>query len=66
MILNKSNYWSKLVDYYYDNIHWDTEPTISIYEWLKRDYNATASLYSKVIKFDNPAHGEWFLLRWTE
>lgn len=66
MQLTKQQYWTKLVDYYYDHIHWDTEPTISIYQWLKRDYNATASLHSKVISFDNPAHGEWFLLRWSE
>jgi hypothetical protein len=64
--LDKRDYWHRLVDYYYDHVHWDSEPTISIYKWLERDYNAVASLNSQTIYFDDPARLEWFLLRWSE
>lgn len=65
MILNKSDYWEKLVDYYYDNVHWDEDPCPTIFQWLERDFNAHANLYSTHIQFDDESHCSWFLLRWA-
>jgi hypothetical protein len=66
MNLHKKEYWTAIVDYYYDNIHWEEENPPSIYGWLKREYNADSSLYSKVIRFNNPAKFSWFLLKFGE
>lgn len=64
MSLVKMEYWEKLVDYYYDNIHWKEEPTPSISQWLERDFGANANYHSKFIHFKDPAKEQWFKLRW--
>jgi hypothetical protein len=66
MILAKTEYWTAIVDYYYDNIHWAEENPPSIYGWLKREYNADASLYSKNILFKDPSRYTWFILKFGE
>ena len=63
--LSKSAYWEKIVDYYYDNIHWAEPGPPSIYQWLKRDFNADCSLHSTCLRFDNPKDVTWFKLRWS-
>ena len=57
-------YWNKLVSYYYDNIHWDTDPTISMYDWIDRDFKGNTTLGSKYIYFDDEARANWFVMRW--
>jgi hypothetical protein len=64
--LRKQDYWRAIVDYYYDNIHWEEEGPPSIYQWLKRDYDATCSLQSHWITFSDPAKHAWFVLRWGD
>jgi hypothetical protein len=63
--IEKKQHWNKLIDYYYDNIHWDTQPSISIYEWLERDYGGETALSAKYIHFKKESDATWFLLRWT-
>ena len=65
-MIDKVPYWNRLVSYYYDYVHWDETPTISIYQWLKRDYKATASLGSEFIRFDDPMYETMFKLRWVD
>lgn len=57
-------YWEKLVSYYYDNIHFNEDPCPSIYQWLKREYNADTNIGSAVIMFDDPKDMLLFKLRW--
>lgn len=64
-MIDKVSYWNRLVSYYYDNIHWEETPTISIYQWLERDYKANASLGSEFIHFKEPKHEMLFKLRWA-
>ena len=65
-MIEKEPYWENLVEYYYDHVHWDETPTISIYEWLERDYKASTNLNAKYIHFDDPARLQWFIMRWTD
>jgi hypothetical protein len=62
--LSKQAYWNRIVEYYYDNIHWATENPPSIYQWLKSEYHADASLYSNHLRFHREADRNWFLMRW--
>ena len=65
--LNKKLYWQKLVDYYYEHIHFLDYPDDripSIVDWLERDFGASASRYSDKIRFDNPADATMFTLKW--
>ena len=64
MNIHKLDYWHDIVDYYYDNIHWNEDPAPSIYEWLERDFKAYTSLHSTVITFRDPARYQWFIMRW--
>jgi hypothetical protein len=66
MILNKQQYWEPIVEYYYDNIHWDEVDPPSIYGWLKREYNADSSLHSNVIRFNDAKMYNWFMLKFNE
>jgi hypothetical protein len=63
--LSKSQYYDKLLDYYYDNVHWDEPGPPSIYEWAKRDYGAEISRYGHFITFDKPGDASFFKLRWV-
>ena len=70
MRLNITEFWPKLVDYYYDNVHWDEqtgnyEPLKSINIWLNNEYGATVSHTTNSIYFNNDEKMGWFLLRWS-
>lgn len=58
-------YWPKIVEYYYDNIHWSEDPIPSMYEWLERDYQGSTQLGAKYIHFKDDARANWFIMRWT-
>ena len=64
-------YWEKIVDHYYDHIHWGDEPNIigaSILTWLKEEYGAEVALLPdnpSTIYFDDDERRSWFLLRWA-
>jgi hypothetical protein len=63
--LNKSQYYDKLLEYYYDNVHWDEPGPPSIYEWAEREYGATISRYQNWIIFDKPEDATFFTLVWA-
>jgi hypothetical protein len=63
--LNKSQFYDKLVEYYYDNIHWTEPECPSIYEWAKRDYGADISRFGHYIAFDEPEDATFFTMLWT-
>lgn len=59
--------WADIVDYYFDNVHWQGEerskynkPT----DWLEDKYGAIVKLDDRVIVFNNTADRDWFILRW--
>lgn len=57
--------WCKIVDYYYDNVHWET-PNIkvrsTITQWLRNEYHT--SYVNGQFKFDDDKSAAWFSLRW--
>ena len=65
-------YWEKIVDHYYDHIHWGDEPAglhhQSMSTWLKEEYGAEVELLPhdpSTIHFDDDERRSWFLLRWA-
>jgi hypothetical protein len=63
-------YWDKLVEYYYDTVHWDDEtgnngPFSSIAVWLQSEYGASYSRVSSRIYFEKPENKSWFIMRWS-
>lgn len=63
--LKKSDFYEKLVDYYYDNVHFAVSPTPSIYEWASKEYGATIYRYHDVITFKRGKDATAFTLRWA-
>lgn len=69
-VIDKNLYWDKLVDYYYDNVHWDDEtnryePLGSINTWLQKEYSASVSHATDRIFFNDDKKYTWFVLRWS-
>jgi hypothetical protein len=64
-VLPKKEYYNKLVDYYYEFIHWDEPGPPSIFEWAERDFGAEISRFGSMIHFKNPADASFFKLRWA-
>ena len=64
--VDKSSYWTQLVDYYYDHIHWTQDAPPSINEWLYKDYHCDASYYNNTLTFRNPKDYTLFALRFSQ
>jgi hypothetical protein len=62
LILSKEQFWNKLVDYYYDEIHWQKN-TKGIYEWLETEYSAVSNTGSKTLSFTDNKKATWFLMK---
>lgn len=63
-------YWTKLVDHYYDSVHWDDKtgkygPFYSIAVWLQAEFNATYCRTTNRIYFEKPENQSWFIMRWS-
>ena len=68
MVVKKNLYWEKLVDHYYENVHWsesDIQPKTTITSWLRKEYDADVGLASDTIFFNNSKKYTWFMLRWS-
>ncbi len=63
--LRKDLYWDKIVDYYYDNVHYTLEKPPSMFTWLADEYNAQTNRESREIEFLNEKDATWFLMRWS-
>jgi len=64
--VDKTPYWNKLVDYYYDYVHWTQDAPPSINDWLYRDYNCDSSYYKNTLSFKNPQDYTLFALRFSQ
>jgi hypothetical protein len=67
MLVDKSRFWEKLVDHYYDNVHWkesNIQPTTTFLSWLVSEYDAYLVSFD-TIKFMTPEKYSWFILRWS-
>ena len=64
MILEKQQYWDKLINHYYDNVHWNDNSDDGIYGWLEREYGIISSTGSD-LKFTDEKKLTFFVLRWS-
>ena len=64
MILEKQQYWDKLIDHYYDNIHWSDNSPNDIYSWLEEEYGIVSST-GKDLEFTDAKKLTIFALRWS-
>lgn len=63
MVIDKQPYWEKLVDYYYDVVHWEYGAPRNIYDWLKQEYTITSDTGSTVLNFENERKLTFFVMR---
>ena len=57
--------WSKVADYYYDNVHWNDDfPNSTLDSWVNKTYSARVSISDKLIYFTTTSKRDWFLMRW--
>ena len=70
MSVDFDQYWDRLVDYYYEHVHWYQLPMVpgkvGIHGWIKEAYGATAVFRPKrKLCFDSPEQYSLFVLRWS-
>lgn len=70
IMVDKDLYWTKLVDYYYDEIHWNKDPKQlqpfgNVGNWLKKEYNANVMDEMNKITFNDQEKFTWFMLQWA-
>ena len=63
MILDKSAYWDKVVDHYYDNIHWVDSGPRNIYDWLETEFTISSDTGSTVLEFKDEKKVTFFVMR---
>jgi len=66
--VSKDHYWSNLVDYYYENIHWsksDIKPETTLRDWINTEYNAHETVDGHSLLFLDPKKYTYFMLRWA-
>ena len=64
MKLDKQQYWSKIIDYYYDLVHFESEHK-NIYDWLEAEYGAVSDTAKPTIEFKDDKKATWFAIRWS-
>lgn len=64
MILEKQEYWDKLIDYYYDHVHWGDDPPGGIYSWLEKEYSIVSGT-GMDLEFTDPKKLTFFVLKWS-
>lgn len=65
VMLNKRYFWDRLIEYYYDHVHWEQENPPSVYEWVKQEFGGDVARYHEYISFEDPAQASYFALKWT-
>ena len=65
VVVDKTPYWDKLVEYYYDHIHWNEEPVRSINQWLLDQYGCRAQYTVPNLIFDRDSDYTLFALRFS-
>jgi hypothetical protein len=66
--VNRITYWQKLVDYYYDYIHWsdsDTRSSNTMPNWLQNEYSIKQSADGHSLEFTDSKKYTYFMLRWS-
>lgn len=64
--VDKSAYWDRLVDHYYDHVWCLADAPPSINDWLHDDYNCDCSYYRNTLTFRNPRDYTMFALRFSQ
>ena len=57
--------WNKLIDHYYDHVHYANPEMGSIQNWVNKVYGGQVSMASRKIHFSNENKRNWFLLKWS-
>ena len=73
MSVDFDQYWDRLVDYYYEHVHYYQVPMVpkvgnqvGIHRWLHETYGARAVFRPKrKLCFDSPEQYSLFVLRWS-
>jgi len=58
-------FWEKVVDYYYDHVHWEHQSPRSINQWIENQYFGKVDMENRCIRFTSEAKKNWFVLRWS-
>lgn len=58
------DFWDKIIDHYYDHVHWEEGSPKSINQWIKEKYSGKVDMDNRFIEFDSDAKRNWFVLRW--
>lgn len=65
VLLDKNRFWAIIVDYYFDEVHWDSGKPKGIHKWLESEFGAVTAADSNYLSFNDSSKANWFLLRWS-
>jgi hypothetical protein len=65
MIIEKDPYWNNIVDYYYDEVHFEGS-NLNVYDWLEDAYGAVSNTSKRTFEFNSDKKATWFALRWSQ
>lgn len=63
MIIDKGPYWERIVDHYYDNVHWEEDAPKNIYDWLQKEYSVTSFTGNNGLEFKDEKKATFFVMR---
>ena len=63
MVIDKTPIWEGVVEYYYDNVHFEHGAPRNIYDWLKQEYDITSDTGSTVLECNDQKKAVWFMLK---
>jgi hypothetical protein len=61
--------WLDIVDYYFDNIHWEGEDRSKYNkpaDWIKDKFGGQVNLDTRTIDFESSKDCSWFVMRWGQ
>ncbi len=66
MIIEKNQYWDRLIDYYFDNIKYEVKDAPqNIYDWLEEEFAIVSNTGSTVLNCTDDKKATWFVLKFS-
>jgi hypothetical protein len=64
MNISLDQYWERLSDHYYDNVHWDHAYRTHLIKWVETEYRCTVDTSERVLRFQDPKDLTRFMFKW--
>lgn len=63
--ISLDDYWEKLADYYYDNVHYEHPSHRYLKDWVESTFDCIVNRSERTITFQDPKKFTLFALKWS-